>query len=97
MKNRGRISMVLACMLIQTPASFAETPLFWGADPSGISAHDGRLFVFPTNDKKDWSDIADWHCWSATDLVNWKDHGVIFNAEATGGWGVNNAWATDIT
>ena len=59
-------------------------------------AQDGRLFVFPTNDKKDWSDQKEWHCLSTSDLKTWKDHGVIFDTKMSG-WGVDNAWAPDIT
>lgn len=93
MQKRNLLLVILALFTIQAGA---QNPLFWGADPSGIVAHDGRLFVFPTNDKKKWDDQKDWHCWSTSDLKNWKDHGVIFNTEMSG-WGIDNAWAPDIT
>ena len=76
--------------------SKAQNPLFWAADPSGIVTHDGRLFVFPTNDLKNWDDQKTWNCWSTNDLKTWTDHGVIFDTKMSG-WGINNAWAPDIT
>ena len=91
--SRILLIIVLSTFIIQI---HAQNPLFWGADPSGIVAHDGRLFVFPTSDLKNWDDQKDWHCWSTTDLVHWKDHGVIFDTKMSG-WGINNAWAPDIT
>ena len=92
--NELLIVVVLAAFL--SAKSFAQNPLFWGADPSGIVAHDGRLFVFPTNDKKNWDEQKEWHCLSTSDLKSWTDHGVIFDTKMSG-WGVDNAWAPDIT
>ena len=91
------MNKVITVTLLLLCSSFikAQNPLFWGADPSGIVAHDGRVFIFPTNEKKDLNEQKDWNCWSSTDLVNWTDHGVIFNTEMSG-WGIDNAWAPDI-
>lgn len=86
----------LILMFLNVCVIRSQNPLFWSADPSGIVVEDGRIFVFPTNDKKDWADQKEWHCWSTSDLVHWVDHGVIFNTEMSG-WGVDNAWAPDIT
>ena len=96
MRKIKLLSILLVVCLYFSAKIYSQNPLFWGADPSGIVAQDGRLFVFPTNDKKDWSDQKDWHCLSTTDTKTWTDHGVIFNTKMSG-WGVDNAWAPDIT
>ena len=96
MKTLKLIQMSIIVCFFLNAKCYSQNPLFWGADPSGIVAQDGRLFVFPTNDKKDWSDQKDWHCWSTTDTKTWADHGVIFDTKMSG-WGVDNAWAPDIT
>lgn len=89
-------TILLIAILIASNCVYAQNPIMWGADPSGIVAQDGRLFIFPTNDKKSWGEQKDWHCWSTSDLKTWTDHGVIFDTKASG-WGIDNAWAPDIT
>ena len=69
---------------------------FFGADPSAIVVPDGRLFLFPTTDNRDWEKQFGWSCYSSSDLVDWKNHGVIFSDKESG-WGKNRAWAPDIT
>ncbi|VGO13337.1 Xylosidase/arabinosidase [Pontiella desulfatans] len=91
--KKALLLMVIGCAAFQAQA---KNPMFWGADPSGVVARDGRVFVFPTYDLKDWSDQKFWECWSSSDLVNWTNHGKIFDTEMSG-WGINNAWAPDIT
>lgn len=68
---------------------------FYGADPSVVVAEDGRLFLFPTTDNRDWEKQFGWSCYSTTNLVDWTDHGVIFSNEDSN-WGKNKAWAPDI-
>lgn len=68
---------------------------FYGADPSVVVANDGRLFLFPTTDNRDWEKQFGWSCYSTTDLVNWTNHGVIFSNENSK-WGTHKAWASDI-
>jgi beta-xylosidase len=65
------------------------------ADPS---AHewDGRYWIYPTHDiegSTGWFPI-DWHVFSSTDLVDWKDHGVIFSLEDIS-WANRKAYAPD--
>jgi len=72
----------------------AKNPLFFGADPSGLAAPDGRMWIYPTTDEPNWDDQVDWHAWSSSDLVNWTDHGVIFSMKDSG-WATKFAWAPD--
>ncbi|TWU30666.1 family 43 glycosylhydrolase [Novipirellula artificiosorum] len=68
---------------------------FYGADPSVVVADDGRLFLFPTTDNRDWEKQFGWSCYSSDNLTDWTDHGVIFSNEDSQ-WGVNKAWAPDV-
>lgn len=69
---------------------------FYAADPSVVIADDGRLFMFPTTDHRDWEKQFGWSSYSTNNLVDWTNHGVIFSNEDSA-WGVNKAWAPDIT
>ena len=76
---------------------FAQKPILpdFHADPS---AHewDGRYWIYPSHDiagSAFW-DMRDWHCFSSSDLVQWKDHGVIFALDDVS-WADRWAWAPD--
>ncbi|MEM6470751.1 MAG: family 43 glycosylhydrolase [Planctomycetota bacterium] len=69
---------------------------FYGADPSVVIADDGRLYLFPTTDNRDWEKQFGWSCYSTDDLSRWTNHGVIFSNEDSS-WGTHKAWAPDIT
>ncbi|MEM9478307.1 MAG: family 43 glycosylhydrolase [Verrucomicrobiota bacterium] len=106
MPTRRKI-LCIPILLAIASASIAEPPAsnnplqlggenFYGADPSVVIADDGRLFLFPTTDNRDWEKQFGWSCYSTDDLVNWTDHGVIFSNEDSA-WGTHKAWAPDIT
>lgn len=73
------------------------------ADPSA-HVFNGRVYLYLTNDSAndgiDWNSRG-WRALSSTDLVNWTDHGEVFEVE--GGidnpsvpgfkWGKHSAWA----
>jgi arabinoxylan arabinofuranohydrolase len=65
------------------------------ADPSA-RVFDGTLYVYPSHDvagSKDW-DMVDWHVFSTTDMVHYKDHGLIFSLKDIT-WATKHAWAPD--
>lgn len=68
---------------------------FYGADPSVVISGDGRLFLFPTTDNRDWDKQVGWSCYSTRNLTDWTNHGVVFDADASK-WGTRKAWAPDI-
>ncbi len=94
--------LTLLSALFISIGAIAQNPLmvgdrsFYGADPSALYTSDGRLFMFPTTDNLVWDNQVGWSVYSSEDGVHWKDHGLIFDNEMSG-WGVNNAWAPDIT
>ena len=78
-----------------TSGTFNGNPLFFGADPSGHVWADGKMWIYPTTDHEDWSQLDHWNAWSSEDLRTWTLHERIFSADQCD-WCVNNAWAPDI-
>lgn len=68
----------------------------YSADPSA-RVFGNELWVFPSHDKDDalGFSMEDYHAYSTTDMVNWKDHGVIFNPLTQTSWAKAEAWAPD--
>ena len=72
---------------------FEGNPLIrhmYTADPSARVWADGRLYVYPSQDKKPahGCDMMDeYHVFSTDDMINWVDHGKILSA-ADVPWGV---------
>ncbi len=94
---RCRLAAAVAVAVGLAAPAFAQKPILpdFQADPS---AHewDGRYWIYPSHDlpgSKDW-DMVDWHAFSSTDLVRWKDHGVIFGLKDLT-WAKRWAWAPD--
>jgi beta-xylosidase len=66
------------------------------ADPSARVFGD-TLYVYPSHDRDDAKgfDMIDYHVFSTTDMVNFTDHGVIFNPIEQTLWAKEAAWAPD--
>ncbi|HEX6432575.1 MAG TPA: family 43 glycosylhydrolase [Niastella sp.] len=64
------------------------------ADPDIIYAEkNGKFYLYPTSDGfRDWSGTY-FKCFSSSDLVNWKDEGVILDLNKDVSWAKRNAWA----
>ena len=99
--------IVSVIVLAQAFACFAQNPIIrdqFSADPSALVVGD-KVYVYPSHDipapddyaRKDWFCMADYHVFSSSDLVNWKDHGVILTQNSAE-W-INNKsysmWAPD--
>ena len=91
-----RLIVVIAFYSL-TSNSFAQKPILpdFHADPSAHVWHD-TVWVFPSHDiaGSTFWDMTDWHVFSSTDLVHWKDHGVIFSLDDIQ-WADRWAWAPD--
>ncbi len=64
-----------------TAVSRADNPIIqtkYTADPAPL-VHDGTLYLFTTHDEDDAVSFVmyDWMLYSTTDMVNWRDHGVV--------------------
>lgn len=66
------------------------------ADPSARVFGD-TLYVYPSHDKDDAVsfNMEDYHVFSTTDMVHFKDHGVAFNPITQTVWAEAMAWAPD--
>ncbi|MDO4971459.1 MAG: family 43 glycosylhydrolase [Bacteroidales bacterium] len=113
MTNRLLFASVCALALAATSCHTAQTahkgielgpnPFIthmYTADPSAHVWNDGRLYVYPSHDivPARGCDLMDkYHVFSTDDMVNWKDHGEIVNADMVK-WGRPEGgfmWAPD--
>ena len=72
-----------------------HNPVFPGlhADPEVLySEQTGRYYIYPTTDGAFGWHNHDFKCFSSSDLVNWKDEGVILDLQDLD-WGKEYAWA----
>jgi len=89
----------------QAPVAYAVTvkeyhnPVLDGyyADPEILySKKTGKYYIYPTSDGfTGWSGTY-FKTFSSTDLVNWKDEGVILDLAKDVSWAKKNAWAPTI-
>ena len=75
------------------PQEIAPTPALPKphADPH-IACFDGKYYIYPTTDATNWMSSS-FKCWLSSDLVHWKDEGVILNFEKDLKWASSKAWA----
>lgn len=76
-------------------APSVHNPVFPGlhADPEVLySEQTGRYYIYPTTDGAFGWHNHDFKCFSSSDLVHWKDEGVILDLQDLG-WGKEYAWA----
>ena len=76
-------------------APSVNNPVFQGlhADPEVMySEQTGKYYIYPTTDGAYAWHNHDFKCFSSTDLVNWKDEGVILDLRDLD-WGKEYAWA----
>jgi hypothetical protein len=92
------ILSVSVLLVILAMSGYADNPIFrdvYTADPSAYIGHDGRMYVVCTHDHPDASDYSmlwDYYVFSSSDMVNWQNHGVVFDARSDSGW-ANLAYA----
>ena len=76
----------------------AQNPIvqtFYTADPAPM-VHNGTVYLYTSHDEdvtvKNFFTMNDWRCYSSTDMVNWKDHGVVLSYKDFE-WARGDAWA----
>ncbi|MEJ2610481.1 MAG: endo-1,4-beta-xylanase [Candidatus Thiodiazotropha sp.] len=80
-------------------STFAENPIVshvYTADPAARVFND-RVYVIMTHDQDDQHDygkLVDYYLFSSDDMVNWQDHGIIWNSKTNTSW-ANLAYAPD--
>lgn len=94
-------AMALAALgALGTGQALADNPLVshvYTADPAA-TVIDGRVYVVVTHDQEgqtDYSQLVDYYLFSSDDMVNWQDHGIIWNSREDSSW-ANLAYAPDL-
>jgi hypothetical protein len=95
-------------LLLGSISALAQNPIIrdqFSADPTA-RVFEGRIYLYPSHDispvgipgvRQDWFCMADYHCFSSDNLVDWVDHGVILDQKDVP-WGDPTAysmWAPD--
>lgn len=78
-------------------AKFMNNPVLPGlyADPN-VVVFGNKFYIYPTTDGfESWSGTQ-FKVFSSDDLVNWTDHGVIFDVPKNTTWAAGKAWAPAI-
>lgn len=97
--RRWQRLLIPLLFLIAPLTSYGDNPLVshvYTADPAA-RVIDGRVYVITTHDQDDQSDysqLVDYHMFSSDDMVNWQDHGIIWNSRTDTSW-ANLAYAPD--
>src|SRR5688572_22415457 len=91
--------IIFACIMwFSSTALVAQNPIIkhiFTADPSPI-VHKGTLYLYTGHDTASVTatnyKMPDWHVFSSTDMVNWKDHGDLLSPH-TFSWATGDAYA----
>jgi len=95
-----KVSAIIALGLIAfLPSKLkADNPIVqtnYTADPAPM-VDKGTVYLYTTHDEdktvRNFFTMNDWRCYSSTDMVNWTDHGAIFNFKDFT-WARGDAWA----
>ncbi|MGD9209894.1 MAG: glycoside hydrolase family 43 protein [Desulfobacteraceae bacterium] len=86
-------------IVLTSNASFANNPLVshvYTADPAARVFNE-RVYVMVTHDQdyqSGYGQLVDYYLFSSDDMINWQDHGIVFNARQDTSW-ANLAYAPD--
>ena len=90
MKRLLLLAMLGIAGLFCINGSYAQNPLIMDQFTADPSAHvfEGRVYVYPSHDipvppgsgaRENWFCMEDYHVFSSENLMDWTDHGVMFN------------------
>lgn len=90
-KNKTSVKEQDSCEIINPVITMR-----YSADPSARVFND-TLYIYPSHDRDDsqWFDMEDYYLYSTTDMVHYKDEGLIFNPLKQTTWAKSMAWAPD--
>jgi hypothetical protein len=82
--------LLLASLASGAGANYVIFSQRFSADPAPI-VHDGRVYLYTSHDKdhNKGFDMSDYNCLSSSDMVNWRDEGIVFSMD-------NTTWAKDL-
>lgn len=91
----------LALLLANISLTVANNPIIqtiYTADPAPYVYND-TIWLVADHDEdsaKDFFLMKEWRLYSSTDVVNWKDYGVIASLSSTFKWATDRAWAPQV-
>lgn len=101
------LSIIINWKALLTLTLISLTPLMGHADNPIVShvytadpaarVFNGRVYVITTHDQdtqSDYSQLHDYYLFSSDDMVNWQDHGVVWNSRTQTSW-ASLAYAPD--
>jgi beta-xylosidase len=91
--------LTAGALFIVATVCVADNPLIsqvYTADPAA-RVYNGRMYVVTSHDLDTQSgyDMIDYTMFSSDDMINWRDHGVVFNVDTNTTW-ANRAYAPDM-
>jgi arabinoxylan arabinofuranohydrolase len=91
--------LTAAVLVIAATVCTADNPLVshvYTADPAA-RVYNGRMYVVTSHDLDTQSgyDMVDYYMFSSDDMINWRDHGIVFDIDRDTTWG-NRAYAPDM-
>ena len=96
MRRYAGLMILLTHLLVSVgyAQDVAITPSLPGAhaDPH-IACFDGTYYIYPTTDGIEGWGSSSFSCWSSTDLIHWKNEGVILDFQKDLSWADKRAWA----
>src|SRR5678810_1174886 len=94
--KQSLVVAVLSCFIVNI--TIAQNPIIkhiFTADPAPIVYHD-TVFLYTGHDTASVTatnyKMPDWHVFSSTDMVNWKDYGALLSPH-TFSWATGDAYA----
>ncbi len=93
------VRAMVGLMLVTASVVHADNPIVshvYTADPAARVFND-RVYVVVTHDQDnqpDYGGLIDYYLFSSDDMVNWQDHGIIWNSRTNTSW-ANLAYAPD--
>lgn len=95
MKVTSLLSLLTLCAVLTVKAQNPIIKHIFTADPSPI-VHNDTVFLYTSHDTASVKDtnykMPDWHVFSSTDMVTWKDHGALLSPK-TFSWATGDAYA----
>ncbi|MBN2441208.1 MAG: family 43 glycosylhydrolase [Spirochaetales bacterium] len=84
------IIQMIIILFICALNGYTDNPIVnyvYTADPAGFVANN-RLYVICSHDLNDQTgyDMHDYYLFSSADLINWQDHGIVFDARRDTSW-----------
>jgi len=90
MSSTNKFLVLISILVFSPQVIFADNPIItqkYTADPSA-HVYNGRVYVYCSRDDNNTSDykINDYTLISSDDMVNWTDHGEVFEVPRDASW-----------